>query len=64
MVGFARTSSGLDEILDTERAHHTSELVTATRGLELQVAKLEAALSALELHWQPSGARLSTCPIR
>jgi hypothetical protein len=43
----------LDELLDRERAHareHAkSELVERGRGLELQIAKLEAVISALEL---------------
>ena len=39
----------LDELLDQEREHHKSELVERARGLEVQVAKLEAAVSALEL---------------
>ena len=39
----------LDELLYQEREHHKSELVERARGLEVQVAKLEAAVSALEL---------------
>ena len=38
----------LDELLYQEREHHKSELVERARGLEVQVAKLEAAVSALE----------------
>src|SRR6516164_2136287 len=38
----------LDELLDQEREHYKSEVVSATRGLELQIARLENALSALQ----------------
>jgi len=37
------------KLLDREREHAKSELVECDRGLELAVAKLEAAVSALEL---------------
>jgi len=35
--------------LTVEREHHKSELASTTRGLELQLAKLESAVSALQL---------------
>ena len=39
----------VNELLDVEREHHKSELASTTRGLELQLAKLESAVSALQL---------------
>ena len=38
----------VNELLDVEREHHKSELASTTRGLELQLAKLESAVSALQ----------------
>jgi hypothetical protein len=45
----ALEGGAIDELLDREREHAKSELVERARGLELSIAKLETALSALEL---------------
>ena len=50
------------KLLDREREHAKSELVECDRGLELAVAKLEAAVSALELALVT--AESSICSIR
>ena len=39
----------VNELLDVEREHHKSKLASTTRGLESQLAKLESAVSALQL---------------
>jgi hypothetical protein len=52
----------LDELLDQEREHHTSKLAERTRGLELQIAKLEAAVSALELALNVERGRVLDLP--
>ena len=38
-----------DKFLDQEREHAKSQLVERARSLELQIARLEASVSALEL---------------
>ena len=51
------------ELLDREPEHAKSEMAERARGLELQIAKLEAAISGLALA-MVSAAVQSICPIR
>jgi hypothetical protein len=54
--------AALDKLLSQGRKHAKSELVSATRGLELQVAELEAAVSALELALNVERGRVLDLP--